>query len=129
MLFKFKEEGIRVELAYGILDISEDLYHGYKPEHLLVASIAGSSADHFTKLLDRHHTHVEDFFIRTEVLHDEKDNNRLTRIKLHFVIKGRNLNIDKLYRILEKAREQSSIIQTIEDSVEIIETIEIVPIK
>lgn len=129
MLFKFKEEGIRVELAYGILDISENLYHGYKPEHLLVASIVGSNADAFTKLLDLHHTHVDDFFIRTEVTHDEKDNNQLKRIKLHFVVKGRNLNIDKLYRILEKAREQSSIIRALENSVEIVETIELVAIK
>ncbi|PXW88998.1 putative OsmC-like protein [Streptohalobacillus salinus] len=129
MLFKFKEEGIRVELAYGILDISEDLYHGYKPEHLLVSSIAGSSAQEFTDLLELHHTHVDDFFIRSEVKKSEKDNGRITQIKLHFVVKGRNLNIDKLYRLLESARDKCAIINSVEDSIDIVETLEIVSLN
>ncbi|SEO65240.1 Uncharacterized OsmC-related protein [Amphibacillus marinus] len=129
MLFKFKEEGIRVELAYGILDVSEDLYHGYKPEHLLVSAIAGSSAQEFTDLLELHHTHVDDFFIRSEVTKDKKDENRIKRIKLHFVVKGRNLNIDKLYRILENARAKCAIIRSVEGSIDIVETLEIVSLN
>ncbi|WP_067840880.1 OsmC family protein [Amphibacillus sediminis] len=128
MLFKFKEEGIRVELAYGILDVSEDLYHGFKPEHLLVSAIAGSSAQEFTDLLELHHTHVDDFFIRSEVTKDKKDG-KITRIKLHFVVKGRNLNIDKLYRILEKARAQCAIIRSVENSIDIVETLELVSLN
>ncbi|GEN57572.1 osmotically inducible protein C [Halolactibacillus alkaliphilus] len=129
MLFKFKEEGIRVEVEYGILDISEDPYHGYKPEHLLVSSIAGSSAKEFTDLLELHHTHVDDFFIRTEVKKDPKDDHKITKIKLHFVVKGRNLNIDKLYRLLEQARERCMISRALENSVEIAETLEIVSLR
>jgi len=128
MLFKFKEEGVRIELAYGILDVSEDKHQGYKPEHLLVSAIAGSSAQVFTDLLARHHTHIDDFFIRSEVTRDE-DENRISRIKLHFVVKGKNLNIDKLYRILESARAQCAIIRSVEDSIEIVETLETVEIK
>ncbi len=124
MEFQFKEAGVRVDLPYGILDISGDEDYGYRPYQLMVASIVGCSASVFMKILDKQQIKVEDFVIQTDVTRNPDEANRIEKIKLHYVIKGKNLSDEKLYKNLAIARKNCSMVRSVEDSIKIIESLE-----
>ncbi|WP_343752509.1 OsmC family protein, partial [Lentibacillus halophilus] len=62
-----KDEGMRIDLGYGQLDISGDETYGFRPFQLMVASIAGCSASVFRKILDKQRVDVEELVIQTDV--------------------------------------------------------------
>ncbi len=105
MDFHLKEEGMRIDLEYGQLDISGDETYGFRPFQLMVASIAGCSASVFRKILKKQRTEIADLTIQTKVERNPDEANRIERIDLHYVIKGYNLDDDKLYKNLALARK------------------------
>lgn len=129
MEFQFKEAGVRVDLPYGVLDISGNEDYGYRPYQLMVASIAGCSASVFMKILDKQHIKIDDFIVRTEVTRNPDEANRLEKIKLHYVIKGKNLSDEKLYKNLAIARKNCSMIRSVEDSITIEESLETIQLS
>lgn len=124
MEFKYKEAGIRVNLPYGLLNISSDEDYGYRPHELMIASIVGCSASAFMGILEKQQVQVEDFVVRTEVERNPKEADRIEKITIHYVIKGKNLSDEKLYKNLAIARTNSSMIRSVENSIEIEESLE-----
>ncbi|WP_079708799.1 OsmC family protein [Paraliobacillus ryukyuensis] len=129
MEFKLKEKGVRVDLPYGVLDVSGDDDFGYRPYQLMVASIAGCSASVFMKILDKQRITFEDLVLQTEVKRNPDEANRIEKIKLHYVIKGKNLSDEKLYKNLAVARKNCSMIRSVEDSITIEESLETIPLS
>ncbi|MFB1050928.1 OsmC family protein [Paraliobacillus sp. JSM ZJ581] len=129
MEFLFKEAGVRVDLPYGILDISGNEDYGYRPYQLMVASIAGCSASVFMKILEKQRVNIDDFVVRTDVTRNPDEANRIEKIKLHYVIKGKNLSDEKLYKNLALARKNCSMIQSVENSIEIEESLETIQLS
>ncbi|GGM30114.1 osmotically inducible protein C [Paraliobacillus quinghaiensis] len=129
MQFQYKEAGVRVDLPYGMLDISSDEDYGYRPYQLMVASIVGCSTSVFMKILEKQRVNVEDFVVRTEVERNEAEADRIEKIRIHYVIKGKNLSDEKLYKNLEIARKNCSMVRSVEDSIEIVETLETIQIS
>ncbi|WP_112179928.1 MULTISPECIES: OsmC family protein [Paraliobacillus] len=124
MEFQYKEAGMRVNLPYGMLNISSDEDFGFQPSELMVASIAGNSASVFMKVLEEQRVKVDDIFIRTEITSNPEETDRIEKINIHYVIKGKNLSDDKLYKHLAVARKKCSMIRSVESSIEIEESIE-----
>ncbi|SFE30247.1 Uncharacterized OsmC-related protein [Lentibacillus persicus] len=129
MEFHLKEEGMRIDLDYGQLDISSNDEYGFRPFQLMVASIAGCSASVFRKILSKQRTEIADMTITAEVERNEQEANRIERIDLHYVIKGYNLDDEKLYKNLALARKNCSMVRSVEDSIHIEETLESVELS
>ncbi|WP_226035366.1 OsmC family protein [Aquibacillus saliphilus] len=124
MEFHLKEFGVRTNLPYGELEISGNEEYGFRPFELMVASIAGGSASVFQKLIEKQRMEVEDFLVRVEVERNPVEANRIEKIKLHYIIKGYSLDDDKLYKNLEVSRKNCSMIRSVENSIEIEESLE-----
>ncbi|KAB8129364.1 OsmC family protein [Gracilibacillus oryzae] len=129
MDFYLKEGGLRTKLPYGELDISGNEECGYRPYQLMVASIAGCSGSVFRKVLEKQRINIDDLHISAEVTRNPDEANRLESIDLHFVVKGAHLNREKLEKTLEVARKNCSMIRTIENSVKITESLEIIKLS
>lgn len=125
---KFHVEGkeISVKLNYGDLYISGNEDHGFRPFELMIASIAGCSGSVFQKILEKQQTRVEDLSIHTEVKRNPQEANRIEWIRLNYTIKGHQLNIDRLYKNLDLARKNCSMIRSVEQSIKIDEKINII---
>lgn len=129
MKFHLKENGLLTELGYGGLSISGNEDHGFRPFELMVASIVGCSGSVFQKILEKQRTHVEDLSIVAEVERNPEEANRIERIKLNYMIKGHHLNIERLYKNLALSRKNCSMIRSIEDSINIEETLNIIELS
>lgn len=124
MEFQYKEAGMRVNLPYGMLDISSDKDFGFNPSELMVASIVGNSATVFMKVLEEQRVKVDDISVRTEISRNSKEADSIDKISIYYVIKGKNLSDDMLYKHLANARKKCSMIRSVESSIEIKESIE-----
>ncbi|MFA1822073.1 OsmC family protein [Virgibacillus oceani] len=128
MKFTLKENGVRTELDYGQLNISGNEEFGYRPYQLMVASIVGCSSSVFMKIMEKQRTEIHDLQVDAKVWRNEKEANRIEKIQLNFMIKGKQLDPDKLYKNLEISRKNCSMVRSVEDSIEIEENLEIVPL-
>ncbi|MFC0522116.1 OsmC family protein [Pontibacillus salicampi] len=127
--FYLKNEGIRTSTDFGQLNISSDDALGFRPYQLMVSSIAGCSLSVFRKILDKQRTEYEDIKVTADVTRNEEEANRIEKIHLHYVVKGRHLNEDKLYKNLETSRNNCSMVQSVQDSIQIEETLECIEIS
>ncbi|MGP4042095.1 OsmC family protein [Gracilibacillus sp. D59] len=126
MDFYLSEGGVRTMLPFGELDISGNEDFGYRPFQLMVASVVGCSASVLRKILDKKRLPIDDIKISADVERSPDEANKITSIHLHFVVKGVQLKKDQVEKSLGVARKNCSMIRTIEDSVKITETLEIV---
>ena len=129
MKFHMKEKGMRADLGYGVLDVSGDNQHGFRPFQLMVASIAGCSGSVFLKILEKQRMEIEDLIISADVERNALKANSIESITLHYIVKGYRLNPEKLQRNLELSRKNCSMIRTVEDCIEIKERLEIVQLS
>ncbi|MDL4841832.1 OsmC family protein [Aquibacillus rhizosphaerae] len=124
MEFVLNESGVRTSLPYGLLEISGNEDDGFRPYQLMVASIAGCSASVFRKILNKQQVDLDDFTLTAEVERNAEEANRIEKIRLHYVVKGRHLDDDKLYKNLAVARKNCSMIRSVEKSILIEESLE-----
>lgn len=129
MKFHMKEKGMRADLGFDVLDVSGDNLHGYRPFQLMTASIAGCSGSVFMKILEKQRMEVEDLIINATVERNALKANSIEKITLHYIIKGYNLNPEKLERNLELSRKNCSMIKSVEDCIEITERLEIIQLN
>ena len=119
-----KKSGFNVDLPYGALDISGDEEYGFRPFQLMVCSIAGCSGNVFRKILEKQRVDFDDLVVNAEAERNPDEANRIEKITLHFIVKGRNLDDDKLYKNLEVAKRNCSMIRSVENSIVIEESLE-----
>ncbi|GAQ17223.1 peroxiredoxin [Oceanobacillus picturae] len=129
MDFYLKESGMRAELPYGEIDISGNEDYGYRPFQLMVASIAGCSASVFRKILEKQRTEIADLQVHAEVERNPEEANRIEKITLKYTVKGRQLDPEKLYKNMEIARKNCSMIRSVEGSITIEEHIDTVELS
>lgn len=126
MEFNFKDNHAESDFAFGPLTISGDEELGIRPFQLLVSSIAGCSGLVFKKIIDKQRMDITDLTITAEVQRDDANANKITQIRLLFKITGKELNEKKLQRNLALSRKNCSMIRSVEDSIEIIEELELI---
>ncbi|GGB59724.1 osmotically inducible protein C [Lentibacillus populi] len=129
MEFYLKDNGMRTEFDYGTLSVSGNEEYGFRPFQLMVASIAGCSGSVFRKILDKQRTDYDDLIIHADVERNAEEANRIKRITLKYTIKGHRLNPEKLERNLALSRKNCSMIRSVEDSIKIEESLEIVELS
>ncbi|MYL61535.1 OsmC family protein [Virgibacillus halodenitrificans] len=129
MKLVMKENGLRTELEYGVLDISGNEEYGFRPYQLMVASIAGCSGSVFRKILEKQRTEIDDMQITAEVERNPEEANRIEKITLNFKVQGKNLDPAKLQKNLEISRKNCSMVRSVEGSIQIKENIETIELS
>ena len=127
--FNVEGKGISTMLSYGKLSISGNENQGFRPFELMIASIVGCSGSVFQKILEKQRTHVEELSIHAEVERNPEEANKIEWIRLNYTVKGHHLNIDRLYKNLELSRKNCSMIRSVEQSIQIEETINIIELS
>lgn len=124
--FKMKDGGFFVELPYGKLDISGDETFGFRPYQLLVSSLAVCSGGILRTILEKMRLDVKDIKITADVDRNKEKANRVEKVSLHFKIIGSGLNENKLKKAMDLTRKNCSMVQSVEGSIEVAETFEII---
>ncbi|UFJ41154.1 OsmC family protein [Brevibacillus humidisoli] len=125
MEFKMTEKGFVTNVEYGELHVSGDEQYGFRPYQLLVSSIAVCSGGVLRKVLDKMRTPAADIQITAHVERNEQEANRVEKIHLHFLIKGTNMDAEKVEKALAVTRKNCPMVQSVKDSIQITETYEL----
>lgn len=126
MEFIWKEDHMETNFEFGGLKISGDETKGFRPFQLMVASIASCSGSVFHNILVKQRTDFDALAINAEVERNAEEANRIEKITLNFEIKGKDLNEKKLKRNLEISRKHCSMVQSVQNSIEVEEKITVV---
>ena len=77
------------------------------------------------KVLDKMRMPAEDIQIEVkELVRNEEEADRVEKVHLHFIVTG-DINEEKMPRVMELTRKNCSMVQSVKDSIEIIESFEI----
>lgn len=126
MKFSMTEHGFTGDLPFGKLAVSTNEEQGFRPYQLLVASLAVCSAGVIRKVLEKKRMPAEDIQAEVkEVVRIDEEAGRVAKVHLHFVIKG-DIDESKMDRVMELTRKNCSMVRSVEDSIEVVETYEIV---
>jgi putative redox protein len=126
MEFKMKEVGFKTQFEYGELHVAGDETYGFRPYQLLVSAVAVCSGGVLRKILEKKRLEIEDMMVKADVTRNEKEANRIEKIHLHFIIKGKNLEREKVAKSLEVARKNCSMVRSVEGSIEVTESFELI---
>lgn len=121
-----KQNGFVTQVEYGELHISADEQHGIRPYQLMVASIAGCSSSVLRKVLTKMRLDFEDMTVSVDVKRNEAEANRIEEVHLHFIVRGSNLQKEKVEKALAVTRRNCSMVQSVKDSIRITESFELV---
>ncbi|WKA52023.1 OsmC family protein [Planococcus liqunii] len=125
MKFSMNENGFTGTLPFGQLLVSSNEEYGYRPYQLLVSSLAVCSGGVMRKVLEKMRMPAEDIQIEVrEVVRIEEEASRVSKVHLHFMLKGK-IDSAKMPRVMELTRKNCSMVRTMEDAIDIIETYEV----
>ncbi|WP_020061509.1 OsmC family protein [Bacillus sp. 123MFChir2] len=119
-----KRDKIITKVPYGELQIGKE--NGYTPLELLISSIAGCSAIVFRTILEKKRITYHEFTMETEIIRSETLSKPVKSVHIHYKIKAERITQEQLEKALELAMKNCTIVQSVKDSIEIIETIELI---
>ena len=120
------ENGFETNLEFGKLIISGDETKGFRPYQLLVSSLVGCSGGVLRKVLEKMRMPVEEMEIDVlEVVRNPEEASRLEKVHIHFKLKGSSLDATKMDRAMALTKKNCSMVRSVDQSMEVIETFEI----
>ena len=102
MKFEMIEDAFETETTFGQLTISGNDEYGFRPYQLLISSIAVCSGGVLRNILDKMRMPAE-----------------------HISIKGEAIDASKMDRVFELTKKNCSMVQSVIDSIEVVETYEV----
>lgn len=121
------EDGFEGHLESGIIKISSNEEIGFRPYQLMISSLVGCSGLVLRRVCEKMRMPIGSMEIEVlEVLRNEQEANRIDKIHIHFKLKGTNLVESKMPRVMELTKKNCSMVQSVEQSIQIIESYEIV---
>lgn len=126
MKFLMTENGFTTDLPFGELSVSTNEEHGFRPYQLLVASLAVCSAGVMRKILEKQRMPAEDIQVDVkEIVRIDEEAGRVSKVHLHFIVKG-VIDESKMDRVMALTKKNCSMTRSVEGSIEVVETYEIV---
>ena len=126
MKYVMTESGFETNLEFGKLTISGDETKGFRPYQLLVSSLVGCSGGVLRKVLEKMRMPVEEMEIDVlEVVRNPEEASRLEKVHIHFKLRGSNLDATKMDRAMALTKKNCSMVRSVDQSMEVIETFEI----
>lgn len=126
MEFRMNEHSFSTKTDFGTLEISSDDQYGFRPYQLMMSSIVGCSGSVLRKILVKKRLEVEDITITAEAERIKEEADKIKSIHLHFKIKAPGLTEKTVEKVLELTRKNCSMVRSVEDSIKITETFELV---
>ncbi|WEG12289.1 OsmC family protein [Pullulanibacillus sp. KACC 23026] len=126
MELKFNGTAYEMETNFGELAISADDTKGFRPFQLMVASIAGCSGTVMKKIFTKKRLDINDITIKADVTRNPEKADRIEAIHMTFVVKSNDLTDNAMEKIIELTRKNCSMVQSVQDSIAITESFEIV---
>lgn len=99
----------------------------YSPADLMLMSVASCGAIVFRNILQKKRIHFTDLWIDATMKRIPEEENRISHIQLHFKITGDNLNPKTLEKALKLTPKYCSMIRSVENSIIVDESLEIMP--
>ncbi len=121
--YEMSQHGFQTKTEYGVLQISKQDEHGYRPYELMVSSIASCSGFALQLVLEKMRITFKDIRVTTDILRNPDHANRIEKIDLTFTVIGTDATEKKLARALKLAIKNCSMIQSVKDSITFIEKI------
>ncbi|KAA0966343.1 OsmC family protein [Sporosarcina sp. ANT_H38] len=126
MKFEMTENGFETSTSFGQLTVSGNEEYGFRPYQLLVSSVAVCSGGVLRNILEKMRMPADNISIEVkEVRRNAEIANRVEKIHLHFIIEGQKIDESKIEKVFELTRKNCSMVQSLIDSIEIVETYEI----
>ncbi|MDG4657924.1 OsmC family protein [Ectobacillus antri] len=125
MIFRMRDVGFETETEYGTLQVAGNSEYGFRPYQLMAASIAVCSGGVMRTILDKKRISYEDITMEAHIERNEKEANRITKIAVHFTIKA-DISEEQMHKVMELTTKNCSMVQSVKDSIEIVETFQIV---
>lgn len=126
MKFRILEKGVQADFEYGKLNISSDETAGFRPFQLMISSIVSCSGMVLKDILKKQRMDIDELTVEAEIKRNPEKANRIEHILLQFFIRGSELNQKKLEKNLTIARKNCAMIRSVEDSIHIEETIQMI---
>lgn len=127
MKFTMKEEGgFKTELPYGELHVSGNEEFGFRPYQLLISSIAVCSGGVFRTVAEKMRLNVTNIEVETTHERIDEEAGRVASVHMKFFISGTDLNEAKIEKALHVTRKNCSMVRSVESSIAITESFEIV---
>lgn len=125
MKYSMTEKGFTGDLPFGEIQVSSNEEFGFRPFQLLISSLAVCSGGVMRKVLEKMRMPAEDIQIEVkEVIRIEEEASRVSKVHLHFTLKG-DIDKSKMPRVMELTRKNCSMVRTLENSIDIVETYEV----
>jgi uncharacterized OsmC-like protein len=121
-----KDNGFTMKTDFGELEVATDSEYGFRPYQLMIASIAGCSLAALKLVLGKMRTNFTDVEVDIHVERNESKVNRIEKIKMNFRVSGEQLQQKKIEKAGNIARKNCSMVQSVQDSIDVEETYEIV---
>jgi putative redox protein len=125
MEFRLNGNGYETETGFGNMMISSDEQYGFRPFQLMVASVAGCSGTVMKKIFVKKRMNLEALTIKADVTRNPDKADRIEKIHMTFVVKAEGLDEKKMEKIVELTRKNCSMVQSVQDSIEITEDFQI----
>lgn len=119
-----KHDEIITELSHGQLQVGTE--NAYTPLELFISSIAGCSAVVFRTILEKKRITYDEFIIETEIERSEISPRPVKSLHLHYKIKAEGITQERLEKAFELAVKNCTIAQSVKESIQISETIELI---
>ncbi len=126
MTYHVKDDHINVEFESGTLTISGDETKGFRPFQLMLSSLVGCSILVYKRILQKQKVEYDEMTVEASVERSGDSINKIEKVYINFKLKGEHLKIEKLKKSLDVATKNCSMVQSVIDSIEVIETVEIV---
>ncbi|HET6871354.1 MAG TPA: OsmC family protein [Sporolactobacillaceae bacterium] len=125
MEFRLNGNGYETETGFGQMMISSDEQYGFRPFQLMVASVAGCSGTVMKKIFVKKRMDLEELTIKADVTRNPDKADRIEKIHMTFVVKAEGLDDKTMEKIVELTRKHCSMVQSVQDSIEITEDFQI----
>lgn len=126
MKFNLGESGaFEAEFEHGKLAVSSNEKLGFRPIQLLVSSLVGCSGGLLKTILEKKRIIFDTIDIEVDIERNEKEANEVTKMVLHFIVYGKDLNPTQAQKSLDLAVKNCAMIKSVNSAIEIIETIEV----
>ncbi|MFZ4453372.1 OsmC family protein [Salibacterium aidingense] len=125
MDFVMQEHGFSTETEFGTLQVCGEEEYGFRPYQLLVSSIAVCSGGVLRKIMEKRRQTVHDIRIQADVTRSGEGADEVKKIHLHFFVDADHINESKMEKNMEWTRKNCSMVQSVKDSIDIVETFEI----
>lgn len=125
MELKWDGQAYDMKTNFGEMKISSNDENGFRPFQLMVASIAGCSGTVMKKIFMKKRLDIEDITIKADVTRNPDKADRIEKIHLTFIVKSNDLDEKAMEKVVQLTRKNCSMVQSVEDSIEITESFEI----